>query len=584
MDVRVHIILLLVLTQRKWMIHSTTVSRSVSEHVNFIHEVFPVPSSMRAIIEVAVYYPYYESVSSGDFPVLGLYTTEDHINIRSQCTHTKYGQLGNFNLHPSITLDRHESRPLKCAKYTTNTIHCTGDITAQDFIPRKFSFSFGFHCKDINVINSLKGLSYKISIHGQTNVTNCVALSLDSVKVCYRYSHYGVFPNLVGGTNLKELSFHYLSGYSSLCYHHEMRFLCYLYLPKCELVYKRIIHPCREMCHDYLNACRHLILIDFDCNYLPPWGGNIPCFYHIFSCTEPPKVKNAVVVRRNNTALYSCTEDFTLVGNKNITCKSTGRWPRPPQCLFIKPKELIEGLFAPLISLYVMINLVVIITVICTIKLRANRTHGLNRVEMQAELPKDFRRKEVPAISAVHLKRNREFDAFVLYHFDTDDDFVINHPLPQLEEVRDFKLCIHNSNFVPGRDIKDNIEEAIEGSNSAIIVMSQGFVDSMWCKEEFTHCYIENMKDAAFNLFVIMMQPVETLVNMSLYMKTFFANKTYLQVNDPELFNKLAAHMQNAKQPQYDNDDDYDVHSDGREDDFKLILQDGTIDAEETKA
>ena len=32
------------------------------------------------------------------------------------------------------------------------------------------------------------------------------------------------------------------------------------------------------------------------------------------------------------------------------------------------------------------------------------------------------------------------------------------------------------------------------------------------------------MKDAAFNLFVIMMQPVETLVNISPYMKTFFAN------------------------------------------------------------
>ena len=79
-----------------------------------------------------------------------------------------------------------------------------------------------------------------------------------------------------------------------------------------------------------------------------------------------------------------------------------------------------------------------------------------------------------------------------------------------------FKLCIHSRNFAPGGDIKDNIEDAIEGSNSAIIVISQGFVDSMWCKEEFTHCYIENMKDAAFNLFVIMMLPADTLVNIYL--------------------------------------------------------------------
>ena len=72
-------------------------------------------------------------------------------------------------------------------------------------------------------------------------------------------------------------------------------------------------------------------------------------------------------------------------------------------------------------------------------------------------------------------------------------------------------------------------------------------MDSIWCKEEFTHCYIENMNDPAFNLLVIMMQPADTLVNISNYMKTFFANKTYLQVDDPEFFAKLAAQMENSR-------------------------------------
>ena len=144
-----------------------------------------------------------------------------------------------------------------------------------------------------------------------------------------------------------------------------------------------------------------------------------------------------------------------------------------------------------------------------------------------------MRRNYVPEVSEACVKRNREFDAFVLYHFDTDDHFVTNHLSPELEETKNFKLCIHSRNFTPGRDIKDNIEEAIEGSNSAIIIMSHGSVDSMWCKEEFTHYYIENMKDAAFNLFVIMMQPVDTLVNISPYIKIFFETKTYLLVDDP---------------------------------------------------
>ena len=143
--------------------------------------------------------------------------------------------------------------------------------------------------------------------------------------------------------------------------------------------------------------------------------------------------------------------------------------------------------------------------------------------------------------------RNREFDAFVFYHFDSDDIFVVGTILPELEEVRNFKLHIHCRDITPGRDIKDNIEAAIEDSKSAILLMSQGFVDSMWCKEDFTYCYIENMNDPAFHMFVIMMQPADTLVNISNYMKTFFANKTYLQVDDPELFAKLAGQMENSR-------------------------------------
>ena len=47
-----------------------------------------------------------------------------------------------------------------------------------------------------------------------------------------------------------------------------------------------------------------------------------------------------------------------------------------------------------------------------------------------------------------------------------------------------------------------------------------------------------------------MMQPEDTLVNLSRYMKTFFANKTYLDVNDPQLFTKLARHLKNVRHPE----------------------------------
>ena len=85
------------------------------------------------------------------------------------------------------------------------------------------------------------------------------------------------------------------------------------------------------------------------------------------------------------------------------------------------------------------------------------------------------------------------------------------------------------------------------------------------------------MKDAAFNLFVIMMQPADTLVNISPYMKTFFANKTYLQVNDQELFTKLSTHLEDARQSEDDDVGDNDEHID----DFCSVDDDDDDDDDE---
>ena len=84
--------------------------------------------------------------------------------------------------------------------------------------------------------------------------------------------------------------------------------------------------------------------------------------------------------------------------------------------------------------------------------------------------------------------------------------------MTELEEKYNpqFKLCMHDRDFTPGKQILENIQEARENSNSAIIVMSQHFVESDWCIGEFTQCYTENMKDPAFRSFVIMTQPPNT--------------------------------------------------------------------------
>ena len=121
----------------------------------------------------------------------------------------------------------------------------------------------------------------------------------------------------------------------------------------------------------------------------------------------------------------------------------------------------------------------------------------------------------------------------------------------ELEEKCDppFKLCLHRRDFRAAWDIMWNIRNAIQNSNSAVIVMSQDYVDSLWCKEEFEQCYIEHMKDHAFKLFVILMKPVEELEETSEYMKSFFASKVYLERNDPKLFKKISNYLTEVKKP-----------------------------------
>ena len=196
MDVKLFILFTFLKCQCTYSI-TTSISGEISDDITFFHKTFPVPPSIRAIIEVDVYH--HESMRR-TYPILGIYTTDYHINLRKQCTDTMYGQLGNKYLHSGITTYTGDSGCLKCKEDSTNILHCTGNITIQDFIPRKFSFSFGFFCDSIKALSSLKGLVYNISIEDQGNETKCFQFPRN--HSCYRYIQHQVYPSLMGPTGV----------------------------------------------------------------------------------------------------------------------------------------------------------------------------------------------------------------------------------------------------------------------------------------------------------------------------------------------------------------------------------------------
>ena len=75
------------------------------------------------------------------------------------------------------------------------------------------------------------------------------------------------------------------------------------------------------------------------------------------------------------------------------------------------------------------------------------------------------------------------YDAFVA-HNSNDASWVVTHLLPRLETEGRYRLCLHQRDWPAGREISENIVESIEASRKVIVVLSNNFAQSQWCRLE----------------------------------------------------------------------------------------------------
>ncbi len=282
---------------------------------------------------------------------------------------------------------------------------------------------------------------------------------------------------------------------------------------------------CKEMCGEVFEACKDCLEIGLGgavhCDHLPSmYNDSFPCFHEPVNCGLPENTSDAYILNYNSTlafgkASYSCFDSSKSMANGGTSrCTYSGKWSALEPCAAASGPDIIVIVSVSL-SLFL---LSVILGCICIYKMciRIDKTISLTRI--------------------------RDFDAVVFYAYvEGDEEFVRNILREELEVQCEpaFKLLIHGRDFKPGRDIKHNIRDAVHNSNSAIIIMSQDFVNSLWCRDEFEECYMENRKDPAFKIYVIMMQPKDELTNLTAYMESFFDSKTYLERGDEDLFDKL---------------------------------------------
>ena len=502
---------------------------------------------------------------------LDIYTSQDDQNLRTKCSNNGYGQLRNENLHTPLKLRHEPYRFTKCAldDIDSDILYCKGGTTIQDYIPRHYGFSLGYHCRE-PVRPSLHGLSFNFTISAQTNETGCTDMPIRKVFLkCQEFYSYTSLPNFIGdlqkhtvdswmhsfaASTIVGLIFSSNASNSQFCYKYLNELACRIAYPECIPIKKQVIHICKDTCNEILEGCfekamstlqkikksglpsswrwREPINLrqEVDCDYLPSLNGPVPCYYKPVMCDPPPNVTHARIIngfQYNGTYLakfqieYECVDEtFQMEGNSTVTCLYSGFWSETPRCSSVSSTN-------PLIFV-----LPLLILPLC--------------LWMILYMLAWYRKRK----STYPFTRSKVFDAFVCYDV-ADADFAHTTIIDEFEKKGEppFKLCIHKRDFKPSYTIKWNIWNAIKTSNSAIIVMSQSYVDSMWCRDEFEGCYVENLEDPAFRLFVIMMQPVDTLENMNEYMKSFFASKTYLEKDDPKVFERIAQYLNWVKLP-----------------------------------
>lgn len=101
------------------------------------------------------------------------------------------------------------------------------------------------------------------------------------------------------------------------------------------------------------------------------------------------------------------------------------------------------------------------------------------------------------------------YDVFIAYH-SNDRVWVISKLIPCLEKKENLRLCLHDRDFEVGKLIIDNIIEKINGSRKVVLLLTNNFVQSHWCKFEMMMAQTRQVEGDRGSLLVVMLENVDT--------------------------------------------------------------------------
>ena len=330
------------------------------------------------------------------------------------------------------------------------------------------------------------------------------------------------------------------------CHLHIEEFACRLLLPECTP--EGVLLPCQSFCEEVIiDACSgqfgpylnfalpnydvdYNFIVKYICKQYPADG---VCFSTNVTCGDPEQIDKGRVTLRsepihlfNSSMSYVCDEGYKLKGEPLVLCEYSGKWSHVPQCVLKESttKELITGLTVGGIATIIIIAIILILKFRQEIMVLLFVKYGIRCGQIKEE-------------------GERRYDAFIAYN-QVDIGFVKNRILQPLENMDPpYNICIHHRDFEIGDWITNNIIKSVTASKRTIIVLSQEFVNSQWCRFEFAQAHLRLIKDQSFKIIVIAMEDPKKLTDVPKLIKTYIKTGAYIMRDDRLFWEKLIYQM-----------------------------------------
>ncbi|XP_063234589.1 toll-like receptor 2 [Bacillus rossius redtenbacheri] len=126
------------------------------------------------------------------------------------------------------------------------------------------------------------------------------------------------------------------------------------------------------------------------------------------------------------------------------------------------------------------------------------------------------------------MSQDFQYDAFVCYS-GSDRAWVIGKLLPRLERhPTNYRLCLHERDFVLGSFITSNIVTSMQNSRFTIVVLSNGFVKSQWCRWELEMANHKLFEDDSDFLILLELERLDRGA-VPRHLKYLMDTRTYLE-------------------------------------------------------